>query len=155
MTRKKPTARGGTGGGNFGLADSQPARALRPDRVAELVRQELAMIMLTGMEDKRVRMATVSEVHLSPDLRNARVKVSATGTERERILVVAALKHATGFLQAQLGSKLSLRHIPRLKFELDRTIEYSVHVQTLINEGKSNTSGRPPRANQHVESAAP
>ena len=95
------------------------------------------MVMLTEMEDKRVRNATVSSVRLSPDLRQARVKVSAIGTDAERAMVIKGLTHAAGFLQAQLGSRLALRNVPRLKFELDRSIEYSVHIQSLLSSDQA------------------
>jgi ribosome-binding factor A len=116
----------------------QPQRTPRRERVAELLREELCSLMLRDMKDPRVRMASVSRVDVSPDLREARVMVSALGEDPERHQVVSALRHAEGFLRAQLGDRLeSLRSVPRLRFELDESIAYSVHISSVLRDMES------------------
>ena len=56
-------------------------RGSRLDRLSEQLRQELSAMMLTELKDERVRLATVSGVTISSDLRSARVMVSAIGTD--------------------------------------------------------------------------
>ena len=91
--------------------------------------------MVTEMKDPRVRMASVSQVKLSPDLRSARVMVSAVGSDEERQAVIQGLTHATGYLRAELGHVLeNLKTSPRLHFELDESIAYSVKVSTMLRE---------------------
>ena len=91
--------------------------------------------MMRDMKDPRVRLASVSEVRLTPDLRQARVRISALGEDGERHAVVAAMQHAEGYLRAQLGTRLeNLRTIPRLTFELDESIAYSVRISTMLRE---------------------
>ena len=92
-------------------------------------------MMLTEIKDPRVRFASISRVRVSPDLREAWLAVSALGDDAERQNVVDALVHAEGFLRAQLGRRLeNLRSIPRLHFELDESIAYSVRVSTLLRD---------------------
>ena len=92
-------------------------------------------MMLVDMKDPRVRMASVSAVRLSRDLRSARVLVSALGDERERHGVVSALRHAEGYLRGQLGERLeNLKTAPKLRFELDESIAYSVHISNVLRE---------------------
>ena len=103
--------------------------------MAEQLRQEISRLMVTEMKDPRVRMASVSAVKLSPDLRSARVMVSAIGTDEERRAVVDGLRHAAGYLRAELGSTLeNLKVSPRLQFELDESIAYSVKVSTMLRD---------------------
>lgn len=91
--------------------------------------------MVTEMKDPRVRMASISQVKLSADLRSARVMVSAIGSDAERRAVVDGLRHATGYLRAELGHTLeNLKVSPRLQFELDESIAYSVKVSTMLRE---------------------
>lgn len=104
----------------------------RTDRVEDLIRQELSQLILRELADPRVRLATVSEVHVTPDLRKARVAVSVMGEESTRESAVAALRHASGFLRRQLGSRLRLRATPELEFTLDRGAEHSVHMASLL-----------------------
>lgn len=92
-------------------------------------------MMITGIKDPRVRLASISRVRVSPDLREAWIDVSALGDDAERHGVVDALVHAEGFLRGQLGRRLeNLRSIPRLHFELDESISYSVRVSTLLRD---------------------
>lgn len=108
-------------------------RTPRRERVAELLREEISQLMMREMKDPRVRLASVSSVQVSPDLRQARVMVSALGADEERTAVVAAMRHAEGFVRAQLGNRLeSLRSIPHLRFELDESIAYSVRISSML-----------------------
>ena len=91
--------------------------------------------MMRDMKDPRVRLASVSSVRVSADLREARVMVSALGEDAERQAVVAAMRHAEGYVRAQLGARLeNLRTIPHLRFELDESIAYSVRISAMLRE---------------------
>src|SRR5579864_5109291 len=118
-----------------------PQRTPRRERVAEQLREEISGLMIREMKDPRVRLASVSAVTVTSDLRTARVRISAVGEDRERHAVVAAMRHAEGFIRAQLGDRLeNLRSIPHLNFELDESIEYSVRISAMLrslNEGKT------------------
>ena len=98
--------------------------------------------MLTEMKDPRVRLASVSDATLSADLRSARVRISAIGTDEERAAVVEALRHAEGFLRGELGDRLeNLKLAPRLRFELDESIAYSVHIAEVLHDLEQHGGG--------------
>lgn len=120
---------------NFHSHAQPSARPPRTERVAEQLRQEISQLMLTEMKDPRVRMASISEVKVAPDMRSARLMVSALGEEHERHAVVVALRHAEGYLRGRLGERLeNLKTAPRLRFELDESIAYSVHISSMLRE---------------------
>lgn len=103
--------------------------------MAKQLREELSQMMVREMKDPRVRLASVSEVRLSPDLRSARVMVSALGSEVERHAVISALRHADGYLRSQLGDRLeNLKTVPRLHFELDESIAYSIRINSQLRD---------------------
>jgi ribosome-binding factor A len=107
----------------------------RVERVAAQLRQEISEIMMRDLKDPRVGMATVTEVKLSPDLRNAIVKVSVVGEGEGRRSAIGALEHAKGFIRRELGARLSnLRFAPDLHFQLDEGVAYSVRVSQLLRE---------------------
>ena len=111
------------------------ARSPRRERVGEQLREEISAMMLGEIKDPRVRLASISRVRVSTDLREAWLGVSAVGDDADRQRVVDALGHAEGFVRAQLGRRLeNLRSIPRLHFELDESIAYSVRVSTLLRD---------------------
>jgi ribosome-binding factor A len=106
----------------------------RTDRVGDLIRAELALLIQREMSDPRVRLATPSEVHVSSDLRHARVMVSMVGGQEQRDEAVAALRHAAGFLRRQLARRLELRAVPELDFVLDRGAEHSVRMAEILEK---------------------
>ena len=114
----------------------------RQDRVGDLVRGQLAMILLRDVQDPRVRLASVTNVDMSPDLRYARVGVSILGSEDDRIEAVKALQRARGFLRKRLAADLkSLRVVPELSFELDRGAEHSQNMSDLLEHLDDDDSG--------------
>ncbi len=120
---------------NFHSHAQHGSRPPRTARVAEQLRQEISQMMLIDMKDPRVRMASISEVKLARDMKSARVMVSAVGEERERHAVVSALRHAEGYLRGELGVRLeNLKAPPKLRFELDESIAYSVRISSMLRE---------------------
>jgi ribosome-binding factor A len=117
----------------------------RVERVAAQLRQEISLIIIRDLKDPRVEMATITDVKLSPDLRNATVKVSVVGDDEPRHAAIAGLEHAKGFIRRELGLRLSnLRFAPELHFQLDDGVAYSVRVSQLLREvekGEPNAGG--------------
>jgi ribosome-binding factor A len=107
----------------------------RVERVAAQLREEISQIIIRDLKDPRIGMATITDVKLSPDLRNATVKVSVLGEDEAREAAIDGLDHAKGFIRRELGSRLSnLRFAPELRFELDLGVAYSVRVSQLLRE---------------------
>jgi ribosome-binding factor A len=104
----------------------------RTDRVSDLLRAALAELLLREVHDPRVKLASVTEVDVSPDLRHAVVKVSVLGDEEQRQATIAGLHHARGFLRTELAHRLRLRATPELVFELDRGAEHSQQMSDLL-----------------------
>ena len=105
----------------------------RSARVGDLLRQEIAEVILRRLRDPRVRLATISSVEVSPDLRNATVKVSVLGQETNREECLEALGHAAGYIRSHLARQLrNMRVVPELVFELDRGPEYSHQIDQLL-----------------------
>ena len=75
------------------------------------------------------------------DLRYAKVYVSVY-EEEKRAPMMKALKTAAGFIRHNLGRRVQLRYTPELIFELDTTIEYGVHIASLINQVRKTEESR-------------
>ena len=104
----------------------------RGDRVSDLLRAELSDLMLRSVHDPRVKLASVTQVEVSPDLRRASVKVSVLGDDTQRQEAIEGLRHARGFLRTELAHRLRLRMTPELVFELDRGAEHSQQISDLL-----------------------
>lgn len=104
----------------------------RSDRVGDLIRAELSDLLLREVKDPRVKLASITAVDVTSDLRRAVVKVSALGEEDQRLETVEALRHARGFLRTELAHRLRLRVTPELTFELDRGAEHSQRISDIL-----------------------
>jgi ribosome-binding factor A len=106
----------------------------RQRRVGEEVRHALAHILRgDGCRDPALHDAsiTVSEVRISPDLRNATAYVMPLGGANADA-VMAGLKRSTPFLRAHLARDLPLRYAPNLSFALDSTFDQAHRISTLL-----------------------
>jgi ribosome-binding factor A len=113
----------------------------RTERVEDLLRAEISDLILREIQDPRVRLATVSSVNVSPDLRHATVSVSVLGEDESREETVKALHHARGFIRSQLAHRLRLRVVPDLTFQLDRGAEYSQRITDLLEKLNDDSEG--------------
>ncbi len=106
----------------------------RTVRVAEQLRRELAILIQQEVKDPRLGMVTVSDVEVSSDLAHAKVYVTVLGGEDKIEETVAVLNRAANFLRRELGRRLVLRIIPRLKFHYDRSIRQGAELSALIEK---------------------
>lgn len=106
----------------------------RPERVAELLREEISEIVGFELDDPRVMSVTVTEVRVASDLRDAKVFVLVDGDEKEINSALAALRHAAPYIRRQVGTALSLRHTPALHFVRDTVEERGARVDQLLAE---------------------
>lgn len=97
----------------------------RADRVGDLIRNELADILLRKTKDPRVGagFVTITDVKVSDDLRHARVLVSIYGDEDARRETLKGLRSASHFMRSELGKRLKMRNTPELAFHIDESIE--------------------------------
>jgi ribosome-binding factor A len=104
----------------------------RPDRMADLLRQEISMLLERDVKDPRIGFATLTSVVLTPDLRTARVYVSILGDEKQKSQSMEGLTAAASFLRHELARRLNLRYTPALEFLLDRSEELNQRLDELI-----------------------
>ena len=109
----------------------------RSDRVADLIKEEVAsMILFGGIKDPRIGFVTITDVEMTPDLKEARIYFSQIGGVKERERSREGLNHASGFIRKNLARSLSLRHIPKITFFFDDSLEYSERIEKVIKEIK-------------------
>ncbi len=106
----------------------------RPERVADMLREEIAQIVGYELEDPRVTMVTVTDVRVSENLRDARVYVTVAGDEAEATSALLALRHAAPYVRKQVGFSLNLRHTPEIHFVRDTVEEKGARVDQLLEE---------------------
>jgi ribosome-binding factor A len=106
----------------------------RPDRVADQIRSELALLLAREVHDPGIGFVTLTRVHVSPDLQSARVHYTVLGDEKARANSAKALGRATPFLRRQIGSRLRLKRTPELQFLYDNSIAGQDRIEQILNE---------------------
>jgi ribosome-binding factor A len=89
----------------------------RSERLAETMREELDEIIAYELSDPRIDTAGVAEVTVSPDARQARVRVLMTGDPESQKHCLEALNGAKSFMRRELAQRIDLFRIPELHFE--------------------------------------
>ena len=108
--------------------------AIRSDRINEEVKKTLSAIV-REMKDPRISpMTTLTGAEVTKDLKYAKISVSVYDKDDTvRQGTVDALNHAAGFIAHELGQRMLIRRVPSLKFRLDDSIAYSIHISEILN----------------------
>lgn len=123
-------------------------RYRRTDRINELLREEVTLLVRNEVRDPRVGVVTVTAVETSPELDHARVYVTMLGDDEEREAAMAGLRSAAPFIRSQLGKRLRMRRVPELHFMLDRVLDEALRIEQLLREAL-------PERDQPSDPAAP
>ena len=106
----------------------------RTERVAELIKETVADLLVTFIKDPRIGLVSITRVTVSPDLRLAKVFFSVFGGDEQIKRSEKGLKNAAGVIKRELGRRLNLRYIPDLNFCYDQALAQSGRIQELLNE---------------------
>jgi len=113
-------------------------RTQRQLRVGELVRHSLVEILTRGdLRDPHLSgvSITISEVRVSPDLKNATAYIMPLGG-RNIPKILAALKRAAPYLRRRVGASATMRYMPALSFVEDRVFDEGEKIATLLRSPK-------------------
>jgi len=108
----------------------------RQDRVTEAIRKEVSVIIHDELKDPRLGFITITKVEMTPDLRYAKIFFSVLGKEEDYKKTKAALDSALGFIRKLIAERINLRLAPDIGFEEDRSVEYSIRIQEILDEIK-------------------
>lgn len=110
----------------------------RGGRINEEVKREISSLIRDEIKDARLTaMISVTAVKVTKDLRYAKVYVSIfSKDEEEKKSNLEALKSAAGFVRREIAQRINLRHSPQILFELDDSIDYGMHIDSLIEKAK-------------------
>ncbi|MDU3077206.1 MAG: 30S ribosome-binding factor RbfA, partial [Mixta calida] len=117
----------------------------RPQRVAQELQKELAMIIQREIKDPRVgMMVTVSGVEVSRDLAYAKVFVTFLNDEDANSIKagVKALQDASGYIRSLLGKAMRLRIVPELTFFYDNSLVEGMRMSNLVTNVVKNDAER-------------
>ena len=104
----------------------------RSERVADQIQREVAEIIAQELQDPRIGRVTVSGSSLSRDLSNATLYITVP-VDGDVQRALEGLNRASGFVRRRLGQRVRMRHVPRLHFAHDETLDRATRVGELID----------------------
>ena len=113
-------------------------KSQRQLRVGEELRHLISNVLLREtfydqiIENNNI---TITEVNVSPDLKNAKVYIMPLGGEN-KFEVLDSLNKANGRIKKLISNNINLRQIPKLQFRIDETFEYAKNIENILQKIK-------------------
>ena len=104
----------------------------RSERVSGLIQKVLSEILHKDIKDPRLKMATITGVEVSRDLRLARIYFTTPDGDQKKDAAVKGFNSARGFIKRILANELDLKYMPDIKFFYDESLDYGSHIDSLI-----------------------
>ena len=109
--------------------------SIKNTRINGEVQRELANIIRGGIKDPRISpLTSVVAVEVAPDLKTCKAYISVLGYSEAQKATLEGLKSAEGYIRRELAHTVNLRNTPEIRFILDQSIEYGVHMSKIIDE---------------------
>ena len=110
---------------------------LKIERLNNLIMREVSMIIQTEVKDRDIRFVTITAVKTTSDLSYSKIYVTMLADDRRKE-IMKALNNASGFIRKELANRINVRHIPKLDFVFDESIEYGNRIENKIREIHEN-----------------
>jgi ribosome-binding factor A len=107
--------------------------AHRIEKVENLIKEEVSLIFLFKLKDPLFGFVTITNVKVSPDLKNAKIYLSVLEREK-REEVLGKVNSQAKYIRSELGSRIRIKFVPDLKFFIDDTIDYVEKIEGLIKK---------------------
>jgi ribosome-binding factor A len=114
----------------------------RSVRVGDLILREIAFLLLEKVKDPRVQGVTLTGIHLSDDLKRAKIFYSIVGDQQQIKKALTGLNSAKGFIKREIGIRMELRYIPDISFAHDPSLEDGSHMEQVFEKIRENETGR-------------
>jgi ribosome-binding factor A len=106
----------------------------RQRKMADRVKVIVAETLEKRIKDPRLGFVTITDVRVSPDIREASVFYTVYGDEESRAATAAALESAKGILRSEVGKQTGVKFTPTLEFILDAVPETAAHLEELLKQ---------------------
>lgn len=116
--------------------------SIKNTRINSEVQKELSRIISQEIKDPRIHvMTSVTQVMVTPDLKECKAYISVLGDEQAQMDTLAGLQSAAGYIRRELARSINLRNTPEITFCIDQSIEYAINMSKKIDDVMSKQSG--------------
>ena len=111
----------------------------RSDKVADLLKKEISLIITNEIKDIRLQNINITAVKVSDDISIATVFYTVIGEsihKNESKIDEKVIEKFSGMVRSNLAKKIKIRRVPKIKFRFDESIEYSENIEKLLKNLK-------------------
>jgi ribosome-binding factor A len=114
----------------------------RNERIAEEIKKVISQIISNDLKDPRIDgLISVTKVDVTKDLRHATIYISLYGDKKKKDTTFEVINNAKGYIRRELASKIRIKYIPEISFKMDKSIEYAIHINKLLEEVNNQDQG--------------
>jgi ribosome-binding factor A len=114
------------------------ANVARQRKLADRIQHIVAELLELRIKDPRLGFVTVTDVRVSPDLREASIFYTVYGDAEEQVASAAALASATGMIRSEVGKQTGIKFTPTIEFIPDAVPENARHVEELLEQAAAS-----------------
>lgn len=119
-----------------------PREFSRSQRLGSQIQRSLSELIRFETKDPGLAEISLTAVEVTKDLSIAKVYFSLLNPDDDPHPALAALQRASGFLRRRLGTELTVRHVPELRFYHDDSVSHGIEISRLIDNATDADSGR-------------
>ncbi len=106
----------------------------RVKRVSELLKETIAEIILKEFDNPHLGFITITGVEMAKDLKRAIIFFTCYGNEKKELEAKKILNESKGYIKERLASKIVLKYLPDLRFEVDEILRKQEKIDRLLKE---------------------
>ena len=113
----------------------------RPEKIADLLKKEVSLILSHEVKDPRLQNMNITAVKVTDDISIAYVYYTIIGKpikKNESKVENNVLIKLSGMLRSKISKLIEIRRVPKIIFKFDESIEYSENIEKLLKNIKSN-----------------
>tara|TARA_Y100001978_G_C23524525_1_gene351923 strand:+ start:135 stop:482 length:348 start_codon:yes stop_codon:yes gene_type:complete len=111
----------------------------RPEKVADLLKREISLILTQEVKDPRLQNINITAVKVTDDIGIAYIYFTVIGKSIRKIdsnIESKTLTKLAGMIRSKLSKIIEMRRVPKLIFKFDESIEYSENIENLLKNLK-------------------
>ena len=116
--------------------------SIRTEKIADLIRDEISLVLQRKIKDHRIGFVTITEVEVTPGMKEAFVYVSIMGSDEQKKQSMKGIRSAAKFIRGEVGKKLLIRSTPRLIFREDKSLERGSEILAKLNQLKKDEEAK-------------
>ncbi len=115
---------------------------MRAERVASVIKQEVGRMFQRRFSMDEAGFMTVTDVRVTPDLRQARIYVSVFGDVRRKEQSLKLLEEHKSAIRSAIGKAVRLRFTPEVEFHLDESMDHAMNLEAIFKKIHQNEATR-------------